>query len=195
MLTAANGKAFISLTGPTLAQYQLLEVDLGTATETMRLDAGNAGVVENLITRSPGHDLLITGTGPGVVQLYDVSTNQFGALTQLPPNGGALGVSTDGQVIANGLQILDPSLQLVRRVRSTFGGGVPPSFLAPDGQHLYYVISRGLIRTRVADGAVLDRTPLPIPAWEIRVSDDGQWAVYHGSPGMAFGQEGVVDLR
>lgn len=195
ILGAANGKAFVGMGGPTLAEYQLIEIDLATGTEALRLDAGNAGVVDNLIARSAGHDFLVTGSGIGTVQVYDASTDRFGPLTQLPPYGGGVGVSADGQVITNGLQILSPSLQLVRTVHSTFGGGVPASFLAPDGQSLYYFESRGLIRTRVSDGAVVERSRLPFGVAEIRVSDDGQWAVYYGSAGMSTGQVGVIDLR
>lgn len=193
--TTANGKAFLHLMGPTLAQARLLELDLATGVETLRLDAGNNGQVQNSIERSPGHGFLVTGDGVAVAQLYSAATNQFGPLTPLSIPTGVFGSSTDGQVHAAGLQILDANLQLVRRVRATFGGGVPPSFLAPNGQHLYYVESRGLIRTRVSDGAVVERSRLPIQVERIRVSDDGQWAVYHGLPGHPSGQVGVIDLR
>lgn len=193
--TTSNGKVFLHLSGPTLTQARLLELDLATGVETLRLDAGNNGQVENSIERSPGHGFMVTGDGVAVAQLYTAATNQFGPLTQLSIPTGVFGSSTDGQVHAAGLQILDANLQFVRRVRATFGGGVPPSFLAPNGQHLYYVESRGLIRTRVSDGQVVERSRLPILIERIRVSDDGQWAVYHGLRGFSSGQVGVIDLR
>lgn len=193
--TTVNGKVFLHLTGPTLAQARLLELDLTTGVETLRLDAGNSGEVESALERSPGHGFLMTGNGVSLAQIYSASTDQFGPLTPLASPGGAFGSSADGQVHGLGLQVLDANLQLVRRVRSTFGGGVPASFLAPNGQHLYYVESRGLIRTRVSDGQVVERSRLPILIDRIRVSDDGQWAVYHGLPGFPSGQVGVIDLR
>ena len=195
VLAAANGKALIGLNGPTVAQYQLMEIDLATGAERLRTDAGNAGVVENVITRSADHDLLVIGTVTDVIQVYDAATDQFGPLTTLAQGGGPIGVSVDGQVITHGFQVLDAGLNLVRTIHSTTGGGVASSFLSPDGQSLYYFETRGLVRTSVAGGSIIERSRLPFSVWQIQVADDGQWAVFTGSPGMSTGQVGVIDLR
>lgn len=196
--TTVNGKAFIRLIGPALAQNQLLELDLASGVETVRLDAGNAGVVRNPLERSPGHGFLITGDGSGMAQVYDAATNQFGPLSALPAQallGSVLSISADGQVLAFGREILGPNLQSVRSAHSVIGTAQTGSFVSPDGQSLYYVALSGLIRARVSDGAVIERSRLPINIPRTRISEDGQWAVYNGQSDFVSGTVGVIDLR
>ena len=137
----------------------------------------------------------MNGDGFGQAQIYSAATDRFGPVTRLSEPGGVFNISSDGQVMAYGLEVLDQNLQLVRSVRSLFGSGVAPSFLAADGQDLYYVMTGRLVRTRVSDGAVVEGSRLPIFITDIGVSDDGAWAVYHGFRGGSTGEVGAIDLR
>ncbi len=191
----AGGRTFVGLSGASATQFQLLQVDLATGAEVLRLDAGGAGGVGHLYERSPNHDLVLVGDDLGDVQVYHTVTDQFGPLTSIPNTGGKFGFSADGQVIAEGMVILDAGLQVVRSVRNLIGDGSSASFLTPDGQDLYYITNAGLIRTRVSDGEIVERTDLPFEVRDFRVSEDGQWVVFRGPEGSSSGQVGAMDLR
>jgi hypothetical protein len=66
--------------------------------------------------------------------------------------------------------------------------------LAPSGEYVYQSLQPwGILRSRVADGALVDRTPSPVDATFEQVSADGAFLVqvYVGSPSVIR----VVDLR
>jgi hypothetical protein len=170
-------------------------VDLASGAESLRPDAGGPGGVLYLAGRSPGHDLILAGDGTGMMQLYSASTDQFGPLLQTPNNGGVFAFSADGQVFVEGTEILDRSFHVVSSVRNLNGGGAVPSMLTPDGQSLFYETSAGLIRARIGDGEVVDRSPLPSFMTEVRITDDGQSAVFRYLTNSSSGQVGVIDLR
>ena len=190
----SDGTAFVGLGGLTTTTLEVLQVDLATGSEQPR-PAGGANGVARLLERGPNHDRLLVSDDAGSAQVYQTATDQFGSMTAYPNNGGRFGFSTDGQVIAEGLTILDSNLQFVRNVRGYNPNGVVASFLAPDGQSLSYVTEQGLVRTRVSDGEILDRSPMPFSVSSFQVSSDGDWVVFRGQAGGTTGQVGAIDLR
>lgn len=191
----ARGTALIGMTGYGRAPDELLEVSLATGVETRRADAGCSTGVCYLDERSPSHDLVLVGDGSGRMQIYRTATDQFGPLVMPPNNGGEFWFSADGQVIVEGVAILDQGLQQVAAVRDlNFGGGFP-SLLTPDGLRLFYLTSGGVVQTRLSDGQVVDRFTAAAEIRDLRVTDDGQWAVYRTREGGPSGEVGIIDLR
>lgn len=195
VMTTANGKALIVLQGATFDQNRLLELDLATGRERLRLDAGLAGAVAGLPARSPDHGTVLLNDPGGRVQVYSVVTDQFGPLVDVGSPYGVFSVANGGDVISYGLRIFDQSLQAVRSVTSTRGAlsGVV-SFLTRDGQYLYYNAG-GLVRARVGDSTLVDRFQTPFTPSMLSLSDDGNWAVGIGIAGLTDSPVAIVDLR
>ncbi len=189
---AVNGKALLPLEGMTSAAYTLLEVDLRTGAQHIRTDAGDNGWVGGVaLARSFDHATMVLMSGPALsMQRYDAATDAFGPhLSARSP--WAPSVDGTGQRINVGLDIYDGSLQFLRRVRSAVGDGVPARALSVDGAYLYQGI-RGMVRARVSDGLLQDRSPAPFVPDLIRVSADGTLlAMMNGVSGRIC----VMDLR
>lgn len=167
---AANGKAFLPLGGSAASAYTLREVDLTTGAQRIRTDAGNMGSVGGArLARSFDHSTLVMNGS--YFQRYDAATDAFGpALT--PPYAWGPTVDGTGQHTVLALDLYDAGLQFVRRIRSPMGAGVPTLALSPDGAYLYEGL-RWIVRARVSDGMVQDRSPAPFVPDLIRVSPDG----------------------
>lgn len=190
-----NGLIFTRIAGLTSAAARLLEYRISDGRERVRTDAGPSGQIGFGPIRSNGHGFLVVGDFNLGLQVLDVASDQFSPTVNLGPPTGDFHLSTDGSVRAYGLRILDAGNQELRRVESMLGLLSFRTALTPDGQFLFYSTGRSLVRARVSDGGLVDRTRLPIMAEHVRLSDDGQWAVYHGLPGFPSGQVGVLDLR
>ena len=191
----SNGKLFVSLLGWTRPGSTVLELDLGSGVETLRPDAG-AGDTAAVMEASPGGDFLLVGDGATVMRRYVASTDQFEpAIAVSLPDGGSFSATSNGEIITFGLKILDRDLQMQRQAGGTLGYWFVPSFVTPDGAWLHFAYLRGLVRTRVSDGGIMEISPLPFHVDRIKVSSDGQWAVYQGSQQFPNGSVGVIDLR
>jgi hypothetical protein len=190
----ANGKVLVRLGGSNPAGLTLLEVDLTNGTQTIRTDAGDGGRVgEATLERSHDHTVLMMHGGPSEFQRYQTSTNGFGTRESVTPYYARPSLDGNGGVLALGLDLYDGSLQFVRALESMVPGFIP-SALAPSGEYAYQSLQPwGILRSRVSDGAIVDRTPSPVDATFARVSDDGAFLVqvYVGSPSVIR----VVDLR
>jgi hypothetical protein len=175
---ATNGKAFVSFEGNTAAANTLLEVDLTTGTQRFRADAGDGGLVgAGAIGESFDRTVLVSNGGPGMFRRYTAATDAFGPAGSAIPYGVTPVLDSTGQTVAVGLDIYDANLQFLRRVRSrSFGNGVPTA-LSPDGAYLYHTYFRDLVRSRVSDGAIVDRSVNPILSTLVRLSPDGALVV------------------
>lgn len=169
--TLSNGKTFVTLYNSDL----LDEIDLATGAQRVRRDAGvNGNVGLAALGRSLNHAVVVVNGGAGYFQRYDVSTDHFGPL--LSPAAGGASLDSAGQHVAAGLTVYDSALQPV----STAAAGWPipgiwPTIISPDGTMLFQVLPDGVVRNRVADGAIVDRIINPIigAAGNPRISDDG----------------------
>ena len=173
--TLSNGKAFVSLAGSVPSTSVLIEVDPATGAQRVRADAGDCGYVGGSgIARSLDHSVAVVNGGDTYFRRYDVASDHFGP--RMPATYTSLVVvDATGRHIAVGFDIYDESLQHLRRVSSPLPPGyVVPTALSADGAVLYQMLSgTGLVRSRVSDGALLDRTRNPISAMQMRISDDG----------------------
>lgn len=193
----ANGKLLIRLEGGPLAVPRLLELDPATGAEQFRPDAGGGAPIAGGPYPSPGHTMLLVSTSAGTWIRYNSGTDQFTTAQATPGVLGDARISDDGQVVAIGRTIFDAGLSPVRTVQSDLGTGVAPTLLSPDGQEVYYYRSGSLVRARVSDGAILDRSREGVPGWleSVHLSNDGTWVACLGFTTGTSGWVGVVDLR
>src|SRR6266550_73724 len=193
---AANGRAFVSIQRTVPAAPSLLEIDLGTGAQRMRTDAGDGGSVgDGLLARSDDGSLLLLNGGPALFQAYNAASDAFGARGSASLRGWLPAVDGTGRYVAMGLDIYDGALQLLRRVHSPAVGGVAISALSMDGAYLYQGLVWGIVRSRVSDGALLDRSPNPIGVNLLRLSPDGAALVIVESLYGPTSRIAIMDLR
>jgi len=172
VVVAANGKAFLPLEGSVPKAYMLREVDLASGAQRMRTDAGNKGWVGGVaLARSFDHSTLVMNGGGSYFQRYDAATDAFGPALASPSSWGPT-VDGTGQHIVLGLDLYDASLQFVRQLHSALPQAIPPRALSADGVYLYEGL-RGMVRARVSDGLLQERSPAPFSPDLIRLSPDG----------------------
>ena len=186
-----NGRAYLPLEGNTATAYTMLEVDLASGAQRIRTDAGTNGWVGGIaLERSYDHSTLVTnGNGP-YFQRYDVAPDAFGPLRSARTSWGPT-VDGTGQHIVVGLDLYDANLQFVRQIRSPVPGGVPARAVSPDGIYLFEGL-RGIVRARLSDGLLQDRSPAPFVPGLIRLSPDGLTLAMIDPVG---GRVAVMDLR
>jgi hypothetical protein len=191
----ANGKAYVTLGGPTPAQAGILEVDLVTKAE--RLLTGNGNVWGAALERSFDRSVLVFRRGTELLQRYDVALDAFGPVRVPPSIYGQLRVAGDAGRVTLGLDVFDADLNFLRRVASVYGGeAIPGSALSKDGEYLFHALgNRGVGRTRTSDGTVVDRITTPIAAsGYLRISPDGNTLIVMDSfAGTA--KIALIDLR
>ncbi len=195
---AASGKAFVALQGSVPCACTLLEVDLATGVERLRTDAGDAGNVGGgLLEASRDRLYLALNGGPDLFQAYDVIADAFGARGSAIPYDWRPSIDGTGQHVAVNLDIYDRALQFVRRVHSPIlpGGAISTAF-SGDGLLLYQGAGySGIVRSRVSDGAMLDRSLTPFLPALIRVSPDGTMLIIVDSNCCATSRIATMDLR
>jgi len=178
--TTANGRAFVGLGGNAAAAFRLLEINLATGVETMRSDAGDAGYVgSGILERSYDYQAMILNGGPQLLQRYESGSNTFGPRTSAIPSDILPLVDGTGQTVAIAFDLYDASFQYLRRIQSIvpINGGVPTA-LAPTDGHLYHVLQPwGVMRSRVSDGALVDRTRTLLVPSLMRIAPDGTMLV------------------
>jgi hypothetical protein len=194
LAAAANGKVFVSMSGNAPADYRLFEVDLVTGAQRFRTDAGDSGAVgAGMLSSSPDHAVVVVGDY-GIAQRYEASTDRFGPRLVTTAASAPLHFDRAGALFALRLGVYDgSSFRLVRTVRSPNPYAVTAATLSPDGADVYFTVpQRGLLRSRVSDGALLDRS------WLYSYADD-LWAATDGSILVAIHPGGfvvsIIDLR
>jgi hypothetical protein len=192
----SSGKAFVSLAGSATRAQQLAEIDLATNSQRLRLDAGEAGHIgSGNLERSRDASMLVVQGGPGLFQRYDVSTDAFGPRRNAIPFMRPA-IDMTGQRVSLGTDVYDGTLQFLRTVTVPFPGGVPPTALSPDGEYLYSSFrDPGIIRSRVSDGAIVDRAPNTIEPSLIRISPDGTFLVTTDQNRGGIARISIMDLR
>jgi hypothetical protein len=194
---ARNGKAFVALQGSNPSAWALHEVDLVTGTQRRRTDAGDGGFVGGgILERSHDRSVIVLNGGPNLFQRYDATLDRFGPQRSASVYDWRPSVDKMGVHIAIGLDIYGETLLYLRRVRAPILGGVPRTALSADGEYLYIILwNHGIVRSRVSDGMMIDRTPNPISPDVIRTSADG--AMLITAEGFAREQTKIsrIDLR
>ena len=176
----ANGKAFVALQGTTSQAFQLVEVDLTTGAQRTRTDAANASgfAQASTIQRSPDRVAFVFNGGFGHLRRYDATTDQFTVGGDVISPGRDFSLDRGGQHNAVSLDIHDASLTLIRRVESIVtSGALVQSAISADGASLYHLTPSGVLRSRVSDGLLIDRTRKPADADLIRIASDDSFLV------------------
>lgn len=190
LAVAANGKVFVSWQDPGGTVTGLLEVDLRTLVQRQRTDVGDGGPVGAGDLRSSlDHTTLWLGAN-GLAQRYHPDLDRFdaGMASPIPTS-----MDRSGSRLAIGRQVYDASLQYQRTVWSPdpFASATPT--LSADGETLYYAIpTRGILRGRVSDGTLLDRTAAPTYVESLWPSADGKTLVGILAGG---GTVALIDVR
>ncbi len=194
---ASNGKAFIAFRDFNSRVQSILEVDFATGQQRIRPEARGTNVESDAqLARSPDGSAIILGNGPWFFQRYDAATDAFGAQRQ-PRTSGFLSMSSGGATIVAGLTVYDASLQFVRTLQVPSDPRfIGPSAVSVDGQFVYLLYWQlGIVRARIADGRVMDRTPNPILATHIRISPDGAMLVTIERQIIGSSKISTIDLR
>ena len=191
--TTATGKALVSLGGLEARASQLLEVDLATGAQRIRLDAGDQGFTGfGKLERSQDGTAILLQGGEGLLQRLDVPTDRFGSRGSSASSAPRASLDATGDRIAIGADIFDAALNPVRSLEPTGGS----SILSPDGEYLYGLSwNSGIVRSRVSDGAILDRTINPIGAQFMRISADGVYIVTAGHLINTTSRIAVIEMR
>ncbi|HET7553298.1 MAG TPA: hypothetical protein VFK04_18535 [Gemmatimonadaceae bacterium] len=176
VLALSNGKVFIAATNPSGYSNVLIEADLATGVQRVRTDAGvNGNINGNVMGRSLDHSVVVVNGGPDFFQRYDVATDHFGERKSV--SGYVTPVlDATGTRVAVGVDVYDGSLQFLRRISTPLSPsyGTMHTVLSGDGNVLYQLFARpGVVRSRVSDGAILDRIIDQFRGDELRISDDG----------------------
>ncbi|HXL35387.1 MAG TPA: hypothetical protein VN953_10715 [Gemmatimonadales bacterium] len=193
---AANGKALVLLEGSSPSAFTLIEVDLGTQVQRLRTDAGDGGNVGvAALERSFDHSTVVLRGNPTLFQRYDATSDAFGPRHSVA-SIGTMSVDGTGQHVVLGVDVYDATLGFLRRTHSPFIGWVPTAVSA-DGQYLYQgVAPYGIVRSRVSDGVMIDRSLGPVfTGGLVRMSPDGPTLVIVDSNCCGTSHIAVMDLR
>ena len=192
----SNGKAFVGVSGSTTESYGILEVQLSTGAQRMRTELMPGFAAERMARSESRNRLAIEALGG--LHRYDVATDQFGPRRSFGPEGYQPALSANGEVVAFGPYVLNGELNLVREIRAPGGALLGPrTALSPGGDTLYTATgAAGVVRSRVSDGATIDRIPAPLQTWlNFRVSGDGNFIAYSPNSGGSSNSVGWIDLR
>ena len=195
--TTAAGKALVPLEGSVPSAYTLLEVDLSNGAQTRRVDAGDGGNTGGgLLESSLDRRVLVLNGGPGLFQSYDAIADSFGPRRSASVYDWPPAVDATGQHVAIGFDLYDVGLVFLRRAHTfALPNTISYTALSPDGQYLYQSLIYGILRSRVSDGALLDRSLSPIIPGQLRVSPDGTLLVIVNSHYSATSMIATMDLR
>ena len=177
-------------------QPELLEVDLALGTQRFRLDAGSNGRIGNgPLQRSLDGSALVVQTDHDEFQRYDARTDQFGPRRSIESTFATTSVDADGNRIAVGFGIYDEGLLPVSRATPTISSTRAVTVLAPSGDYLYQAQpDQGIIRYRVSDGVLLDRSRIPAEPQLIRVSGDGTFVIAVGPTSSGLSRVVLMEL-
>jgi hypothetical protein len=184
-----NGKAYVALTNTSSSVQKLLEVELATGQSRIRSEPadGNGNVIASAMQRSPDRTAFVFNGGRGHFWRYDANTDRFTPGADVTWPGVLFSLDRGGRHSAMWHDIYDASLTFVRRVESIYGSATFPrgSSLSADGEYLYHLGPPGIMRSRVSDGVLIDRTPNPIAGEIIRVASDDSFLVTGSEPPLA----------
>jgi hypothetical protein len=194
---ASTGRAFVSLEGSAGRGFQLAEVDFTTGVQRLRLDAGDGGRIGAAgLERSGNRRVLVMNGGPGEFQRYDAVADQFGPRRSAIPFSTRARLDATGARALIGLDVYDEALTKLVTVGATVVFGIPPATLSPGGEYVYMALwNHGIVRSRVSDGAVVDRSPNPIRPDAMWVSPDGAFIITVDQAPNANSRISVVDMR
>jgi hypothetical protein len=197
MRIAANDRAFVLRGSPTDPQHAVVEVNLTTGAQRIRADAGSAYGISRSLDQK-----VLTVAGDGCVERYEAATDMFGPCTTTSPSGGAPSVDRTGQHFAIQRTAFDASFAPIGTVQTPWDlGNALPTMISADGTFIfYYYAPTGIVRARVSDGAIMDRTFVPqffSTGFLMSLSPDGTTMLLGWDDGTQGGTShlATVDLR
>jgi hypothetical protein len=185
------GRVFVGLEGTAQATRRVADVNLGAKSQRILPEPPYAG--GGVFERSHDRSAVVFRGLEDHLQRYDVISDQFGPTRSVPPMWYATrpSLDTQGERIAFGMDVFDRGLLPVSSAFRLPNVANLATVISPNGEFLYASsYTEGIIRYRVRDGALLDRTPNPVRANVIRVTSDGKWVITHGIGGIS-----VIDMR
>lgn len=194
---ASNDRVFAVIGDSTTGGNQLLEVDLTTGIQRFRTDAGTPVMT---VGRSLDQSVL-TVARENCIELYDAATDAFGPCTVMTQYAALPSADRTGRRFAVQLTAFDSSLAPIRTVQTLWNLGSSawlPTTISADGTYLYYYLyPEGVIRARVSDGAVLDRTIVPgFDAEAVSLSPDGKTMLFtENDPVTQLCHVAAIDVR
>ena len=194
VVVLGNGRAYVTTNGNSPPSQQILEIDLATGQSRTRPEGADVDGVTaaGIPQRSSDRTVFVYRARTGHFRRYEAATDRFTTGATVTPYNTLFSLDRGGVHTAWSLDIYDATLNFVRRVESPFGPFLPvsaASALAADGEYLYHMGAPGIMRSRVSDGALVDRTRNSIAANMIRVASDGTYLV----TGLGF-ELGVLSL-
>lgn len=191
---AANGKAFMSHGGGPGAG--VVELDLATNEVRARPDAAGSDALVD-ITRS--HDRgTVAVVRTGCAHVYDLATDIFSACTPLRVQGAPTTDLTGAHHLV-GLDVYDAAFQFLRTVESVETMGMlSDAAITPAGDYVHHFRDfAGFLRSRVSDGALVDRTVLPFyqPHLISMVPDGSRLLMATDGDMIAVSRLIAIDLR
>jgi hypothetical protein len=205
---ASNGKALASLWNGT-GGGGLLEYDLLTGAQSLRADAGSAGVVPtpaNLVSSGDRGSIFLRWAPVPCCpndegQVYASGTGAFGASRSLPFSNSRDGpASSDfgGDRFLVGGHLLDGALGSLGffDYPTSEGGELIVSAISPDGEIGYFAQRMGTstgtyLKVRLADDVVLERVLVPETARGLLVLPGGETLIILGATNNLY----AIDLR
>lgn len=154
----------------------LVELELATGTQRLRSE-GLGGFGLRWLHRSADHSTVVVGRWT-CVQRFHVPTSSLSDCRVIGGSGQP-SLSADGKILALGTALFDGSLTPIRQVETVGGGIEMNALIAPDGAMVYHEASPGLLRSRVSDGKLLDRTSTKntFASPRMTISPDGRWLI------------------
>jgi hypothetical protein len=140
--------------------FRLLEYDLASGARRWVTELPDSGSVDVLV-RSANHERMFIHGG-SCFDLYDADVDAFGPCVQLSSRG-TMSSNALGDRFAIGSDVYDASLHLLSQAAPAdfVEQDTHTSTLSPDGATLVRWAALSLVRSRAADGTILDRTVLP----------------------------------
>jgi hypothetical protein len=183
---ASTGLALISVQHFVVGGVtRLYSYSLSSGTLSARLDAPEVGYnFGGVLARSADSKVIIVNGGAGAFLRYDAGTDAFGLpqSARIPYVHPA--VDATGAHVAISGDLYDASLQFARSARVALNGEGPAA-ISPDGQTHFMALEpayteRGIVRSRVSDGSIIDHIAVPMLISMLRVSPDSATLVVIG---------------
>ena len=192
---SANGKAFMAQGGGPGAA--IIELDLATGGVRSRPDAAGTDAVVD-ITRSHDHNVIAV-VRTTCAHLYDLASDTFSSCLPIQRPGTPMTDLTGAHHVV-GLDVYDAEFQLLRSVESIDTPGTAPVgaiTVAGDHVHHFRNVVAGPLRSRVSDGALLDRTVLPFyqPHLVSMAPDGSRMLIATDGNAIAVSRLIAIDLR
>ena len=182
VVAAANGKVLVGLRPNGAPGGGVLEFDLTSGQQRLRADRPQLAAG---LAASGDRRRIAVNSYPDCEQVYDVSSDTFGACAQWPAAGGVLSGDLHGTRFLWGPTLVDGALTLVRSLSAPRFYS-PVSDLSSDGALAFFstgylaAYGTGFVSIRTNDGSIIEQQSLPIVPEVLFALPDGSMIITHG---------------